>query len=205
MAAQRTSGLGPTLGFWFAHVVAVAYAVVILMAISTQFVGAKDMPCPLCMLQRMAMVLIGIASIWIIGQARKGILTASSYVRCFGLMIVAALLGMSMSGRQILLHITPGDPGYGGTVLGLHLYTWAFITFAIVLLYSGIMLTLTDRTLPVAPSSRGLRLLSSVLVWVFIAVIAANVVLVFAEEGFSWYLPDDPSRYELLYDLGIKS
>ena len=38
-----------------------------------------------------------------------------------------------MSGRQVLLHILPGDPGYGGEVLGLHLYSWAFIVFATII------------------------------------------------------------------------
>ena len=37
---------------------------------------------------------------------------------------------MAISTRQILLHITPGDPGYGSVVLGLHLYTWALLIFA---------------------------------------------------------------------------
>ena len=51
------------------------------------------------------------------------------------MMILGALLGMVMSTRQVLLHIKPGDPGYGGTVLGLHFYTWALITFFIGLFF----------------------------------------------------------------------
>ena len=192
------------VGFWFPHVVAVGYALVILGAISTQFTGDKDMPCPLCVLQRMAMMLIGIAAVWVIGQAKKGELTVYSYVRSYGLMILAALLGIVMSTRQILLHIIPGDPGYGGTVLGLHLYTWALVTFFIVLIYAAVMFTIEDATFPVAPTSPGLRKLSTILVWFFIAIIAVNVVLIFVEEGFNWVLPDDPERYELLYQLGIR-
>lgn len=192
------------VGFWFPHVVAVGYSLVILGAISTQFIGAKDMPCPLCVLQRMAMMLIGIAAVWVIGQAKKGELSVYSYVRSYGLMILAALLGMVMSTRQILLHIIPGDPGYGGTVLGLHLYTWALITFIIVLIYAAVMFTVEDATFPVAPKDPKWLKLSSILVWFFIAVIALNVVLIFAEEGFNWVLPDDPERYELLYQLGIR-
>lgn len=192
------------VGFWFPHVVAVGYSLVILGAISTQFIGAKDMPCPLCVLQRMAMMLIGIAAVWVIGQAKKGELSVYSYVRSYGLMIIAALLGIVMSTRQILLHIIPGDPGYGGTVLGLHLYTWALITFFIVLIYAAVMFTVEDATFPVAPKDPKWLKLSSILVWFFIAVIALNVVLIFAEEGFNWVLPDDPERYELLYQLGIR-
>ena len=32
--------------------------------------------------------------------------------------------------RQILLHIMPGDPGYGSALLGYHYYCWAFIGIA---------------------------------------------------------------------------
>ena len=37
------------------------------------------------------------------------------------------------------------------------------------------------------------------------AIIAANAVAVFFQEGLHWFLPDNPTRYELLYDLGIRS
>jgi len=192
------------VGFWFPHVVAVGYALVILGAVSTQFTGDKDMPCPLCVLQRMAMILIGISAVWVIGLAKTKQLNVYAYVRAYGLMIMAALLGIVMSSRQILLHIIPGDPGYGGTVLGLHLYTWALITFFITLIYAALMFTVEDATFPVAPESPRALKISSILVWFFIAVVALNVVLIFIEEGFNWVLPDDPTRYELLYQLGIR-
>ena len=66
------------------------------------------------------------------------------------------------------------------------------------------MRTLTRRTYPVAPTGKGALMLSSVIVYFFVFVIALNVVLIFIEQGFNWVLPDDPSRYELLYQLGIK-
>jgi hypothetical protein len=45
---------------------------------------------------------------------------------------------------------------------------------------------------------------STAVLWALGAVIAANALVVFAEEGLHWTLPDDPKRYELLYDLGLK-
>ena len=185
------------VGYWFPHLVAFGYALVILAAISTQFIGT-DMPCPLCVLQRMAMMLIGIAAIWMVGQARKGMLTLAAYARSYGLMIVAAMLGATMSTRQIELHILPGDAGYGDAVLGLHLYAWALITFIVVIAYSAIMLMFFKPTLPVAPSGTAALWISRILVWAFIIIIIANVVLIFAEEGFHLYLPDDPTGYRLL-------
>ncbi|MBP7972061.1 MAG: disulfide bond formation protein B [Candidatus Nanopelagicales bacterium] len=202
--APATATIWNKVGYWLPHLVALAYCLVILMAISTQFTGAHDMPCPLCTLQRMAMILIGIGAVWMVGLTRKGRMNMGAYARGYGLMILGALLGMIISTRQVLLHIEPDDPGYGGTVLGLHFYTWALITFLIVLVYSGVMLTLTRRTYPVAPTGKGALMLSSVIVYFFVFVIALNVVLIFIEQGFNWVLPDDPSRYELLYQLGIK-
>ena len=74
--------------------------------------SSADMPCPLCVLQRMAMMLIGIAAIWMVGQARKGHADLAAYARSYGSwMIVAAMLGATMSTRQIELHILPGDAG----------------------------------------------------------------------------------------------
>lgn len=144
--APATATIWNKVGYWLPHLVALAYCLVILMAISTQFTGAHDMPCPLCTLQRMAMILIGIGAVWMVGLTRKGRMNMGAYARGYGLMILGALLGMIISTRQVLLHIEPDDPGYGGTVLGLHFYTWALITFLIVLVYCGVMLALTRRT-----------------------------------------------------------
>lgn len=185
------------VGYWFPHIVAIGYTFVILAAIATQFIGS-ELPCPLCVLQRMAMMLIGIGAIWVVGQARKGTLTVAGYARSYGLMIIGAMLGATMSTRQIELHILPGDPGYGEAVFGLHLYTWALITFLVVILYCAVMLMFFKSTFPVAPSGKLALWTSRILVALFIAIIIANVVLVFAEEGFSWYLPDDPTGYKLL-------
>jgi len=178
--------------------VAFGYALVILAAISTQFIGT-DMPCPLCVLQRMAMMLIGIAAIWMVGQARKGMLTLAAYARSYGLMIVAAMLGATMSTRQIELHILPGDAGYGDAVLGLHLYTWALITFVIVMIYVGAALMMMPKSIPAAPAAgTPARTVSTLVIWLFIAVVAANVVAIIFLEGFAGVLPDDPAGYHLI-------
>ena len=57
-----------------------------------------------------------------------------------------------MSTRQILLHILPVDKGYGEPILGLHLYTWALITFEIVILFCGAASMLNRYAVPLAPT-----------------------------------------------------
>jgi hypothetical protein len=32
----------------------------------------------------------------------------------------------------------------------------------------------------------------------FVATIAINLIVVFFEEGFNWFLPDNPTTYELI-------
>ena len=59
-------------------------------------------------------------------------------------MILGASMGAAMSMRQILLHIVPGTGSFGNPIFGLHLYTWAFIAFALMIV-GGAILLLNDR------------------------------------------------------------
>src|SRR5260370_13104706 len=54
----------------------------------------------------------------------------------YAMSLFAAVAGVVVSTRHVLLHIMPGDLGYGSALLGYHYYTWALIGFiaAIVLL-----------------------------------------------------------------------
>ncbi|WP_201276895.1 hypothetical protein [Microbulbifer sp. ALW1] len=49
--------------------------------------------------------------------------------------------GMVSSARQVLLHIAPGNPGYGSPFLGMHFYTWALVGFFVLAIFlSGLLL-----------------------------------------------------------------
>lgn len=189
------------LTFWGLHAWVFAYCVTMLSAFFIQFVMG-EFPCPLCMLQRYGMILSSLAAMFVIMQARRGTLTTARYAQGLGMGLLSVLAGATVSLRQISLHIKPGDPGYGSPVLGLHLYTWAFITFAVVMLYVGVMLLAMPRGIPQAPpvGSR-LRTLSTAVIWLFIGVIAANVVAIIFLEGFAAVLPDDPTGYRLIEQL----
>jgi len=149
---EGRGGLWGFLTFWGLHAWVLAYTVVMLSAFYIQF-GEGEFPCPLCMLQRYGMILSTLGALWIIMQARRGTLTTARYAQGLGMGMIGVLAGVTVSLRQIALHIKPGDPGYGAPVMGLHLYTWAFVTFAIVLLYVGVMLMLMPRGIP-PPYSR---------------------------------------------------
>ncbi|MCB0904149.1 MAG: disulfide bond formation protein B [Actinobacteria bacterium] len=193
----------PRLLFWAMHLWVLAYSGVMLGAFTIQFVGG-EFPCPLCMLQRYGMILSTIGALWIIMQARRGELTAVRYAQGLGMGVLGAAAGALVSMRQILLHIKPGDPGYGEPVLGMHLYTWALITFYVVILFVAVVSMLAPVGIPEAPTRAGAqRTISTLIVGLFALVVAANVIAIIFLEGFAWVLPDDPTGYNLLDQLGL--
>jgi disulfide bond formation protein DsbB len=200
-AAHSHGGVWGFITYWGLHAWVAAYTVVMLSAFFIQFVKG-EFPCPLCMLQRYGMILSSLGALFVIMQARRGTLTTARYAQGLGLGLLGVLAGVSVSIRQIELHILPGDPGYGEPFLRLHLYTWAFVTFAIVMFYVAAMLILMPRGIPHAPAEGTLaRKISTAIIWLFIGVVAANVIAIIFLEGFAPVLPDDPSGYHLIEQL----
>ena len=185
------------LGFWAVVAFLVAYIGVLSGAMFYFQFGLGEFPCPLCITQRMGMMLSSLGAVYILVQALRGSLDSAKFMTGLGFAVLGALIGASMSIRQILLHIMPGDPGYGGAVLGLHLYSWALVSFVVVLVFVGLLLMFAKEFMPVAPFAKWARTLTWVIIWVFVFTVAANMVVVFAEEGFNWYLPDNPTSYQL--------
>lgn len=108
----------------------IGISIVLLGALYMQFIQGED-PCPLCLLQRAGLVGIGIAMLMNIIHGIR----ASHWA----LALINALAGIAVSIRQILLHIN--DPiGFASPVFGLHLYTWCFIIYTIVLIGCSITL-----------------------------------------------------------------
>ena len=200
-ADSATGNVWGRITFWGLHVWVAAYSVVMLSAFYVQF-GQGEYPCPLCMMQRYGMILSTLGAVFLIMQIRRGRLTTSRYAQGLGLGLIGALAGATVSLSQIVRHITPGDPGYGSPFLGIHLYTWALITFAIVMIYCGVALILMPRGIPDSAAAKTVSpIVSSVIVYVFFAVIAANLVSIIFLEGFAWTLPSDPTSYNLFDQL----
>lgn len=187
----------PRLVFWSITLWIAAYTLVIGISLLLQFIGG-ELPCPLCMLQRYAMILSTLGAVWIIRQAQRGVLTWDRYVQDLGLAALGAFVGAVFASRQIMLHILPGDQGYGGAVLGLHLYSWAFVTFCVVIIFTALLGILAPAALPEAPARGGSAArISSAVGLAFLAVVAVNAAMIIFLEGFNWVLPDDPTSYAL--------
>lgn len=183
-------------GFLIAHLNVLTICAVLIGGFVVEF-GEGEFPCPLCFLQRMAMMLCALGPAYVIMKARDGEVKTSDFATGYGISVVAAVCGASISIRQILLHIVPSDPGYGDAVLGLHLYTWALLVFASVLVASGLNLMFTRE---LEPQKVEFGWLSRLVLWLLGAIIVANAVTVFTIEGLHWALPDDPNSYRL-FDL----
>jgi disulfide bond formation protein DsbB len=143
-----------------------------------------ELPCPLCLLQRAAFAMAGVA-------LALNLLFYASPVH-YGMAIAAALAGAAAAMRQILLHIVPGDPGYGSPIFGLHFYTWAFIAFIAIIVWCTLMLMLWRRW--DRPSG---GVLARAAPWLLMAMVAANALSTTLQCGFG-PCPDNPTAYEML-------
>jgi len=169
---------------------------VLLGALWAQY-GLGEFPCPLCIIQRMGMMLAALGPAWLLCRAARGPVDAHDFAQCYACSILAALVGGTVAGRQVLIHIAPGDPGYGAPILGLHLYTWAFIVFVVVVAASAVQMLFPPRRAESHRVGVGARLSVALLG----AIIAVNAVAVFVESGFHWYLPDNPTSNRLIDEM----
>jgi disulfide bond formation protein DsbB len=164
------------------------YAIVGLLIAAFYFqLALGELPCPLCQLQRIAFTALAVGPILT--------LRSGPQTRHYALTIIAALAGAGIAGRQVLLHVAPGDPGFGSAILGYHLYTWAFVCFAAAIAASAVML-LFGKQFVAEPAAPQLGLLERASVWLVIAVTLLNAASALAECGFS-ACAANPVRYEL--------
>ena len=145
-----------------------------------------ELPCPLCLLQRAALAAAGLGFLL---NVRFGVRPLH-----YGLAIMAALVGAAVAMRQILLHIAPGDPGFGSPLLGQHYYTWAFITFIGIIFGVAVLLSLPNSTDSAVASRQHGRLVGAVML-VFAFLIPANLVSTLLECGVS-QCQDNPVSYD---------
>ena len=171
--------------------------------------GVGEQPCPLCLVQRSGMIGLAVGPIMNLMWGMRP--------QHYAISILAALMGSAGSVRQILLHIQPDDPGYGPPVLGLHLYTWALITFVIAIAgISFLMLfprqfSAGDQGILRTPGGMPWWLLAiavGIVIWIVIDGIVISVSVPF-ECGLG-PCPDDPPNIQgagliggSLYVLGI--
>src|SRR5882672_4436821 len=166
-----------------------AVALVLAAAFAAQLL-LHELPCPLCLLQRTQFAVLAVGPILNIRFGPR----PSHYA----LSLLAAVAGAAFSTRQVLLHIMPGDAGYGTALFGYHYYTWALIGFVTAIILLAAMLLFDrqfepDKTAqPIAPGA-----FATIAVWLVIGLTALNVVSTLLECGFG-ACAENPVVYELL-------
>jgi disulfide bond formation protein DsbB len=168
--------------------------------------GAGEQPCPLCIVQRSGMVGLAVGPIMNLLWGIRA--------RHYALSILAAVVGAAGSTRQILLHIAdPNDPGYGPTVLGWHLYTWALVTFVIAIIGCAVLIMwqapfeagdrgVLQESGVVRPVVAGLIVWLSLMVIVWMVVDLGVIGLSVLPECGLGECPDDPADTNSLGNLG---
>jgi disulfide bond formation protein DsbB len=163
------------------------YAIAALLLAAFYFqIALGELPCPLCQLQRVAFTALAVGPILTLRYGPQP--------GHYALVIIAALAGAGISARQVLLHVTPGDPGYGSAILGYHFYSWAFVCFAVAIAACAVVL-LFDKQFTTAPAPE-LSGFERGSVWLVITVTLLNAASAFAQCGFG-PCAGTPVRYEL--------
>lgn len=162
----------------------------VILGSAFYFQWAKhELPCPLCLLQRLGLLLAGFGFYF-----NLRLKTVYSH---YSLVIFSAILTSAIATRQILLHIAPGDPGYGSMLFGLHFYTWSLISSVFVMLIVVGIIILNDlsRELYMFAALRPMiRPLEKIICVLFALIILANLIFAFLECGTGG-CPDNPTSY----------
>jgi disulfide bond formation protein DsbB len=168
----------------------VAIDTVLVLAFADQL-WFRDLPCPLCILQRAGFIAagFGIALNLMFGPRPSH----------YSLAILGAVAGGAVSVRQILLNIAHSS-SYGNAVFGLHLYTWALLLFALIVVGSAIMLQFEQQFAATDVLPARLKVLPVLAVAVLAALALGNVISTLAICGLGVACPENPGGYMIFND-----
>ncbi len=153
---------------------------------------ANELPCPLCLIQRLGFSAVMLALMLNSLHGPKPVY--------YGFGILSAVFGGAAALRQVSLHVIPGTPAYGEPLFGLHFYTWAFICFVIMIIGFSIISSFTAQYQS-EQMSRYTGFNNQPWFIKFsclfaIVILLANTLLTFAECGPK-VCPDNPMTYWL--------
>ena len=158
-----------------------------IIALFYQF-AFHELPCPLCLLQRVGLFFIAFGAIMNIRCGNE--------FRYNLIIIISSIYSLIVAMRQVLLHIVPGDPGYGSKFLNLHFYTWNdIVSFSFIILVSltPIFKNIKFNSI-LSYFSISDKLLNRLLFLILLTMLLINVISVYLECGFM-QCPDNPVEY----------
>ena len=155
----------------------IGLAAILTVAMGFQYI-AGELPCPLCLLQRVAM--FGIC-FGIVHHVRLGY-----DVRNIGIGLVWSLVLLIVSARQVLLNIVArhGHAYPGSAIFGLHMPVWSVVIAVAILLLLAAMLALFDnKQLSAMPPSPVLKRIGSAAGFYVVVLCAINLISVVIQCG----------------------
>ena len=172
----------------------VAVDTVLVLAFADQL-WFRDLPCPICILQRAGFVAagFGIALNLIFGPRPSH----------YGVAILGAVVGGIMSADQVLHYVVPGSGSYGNAIFGLHLYSWALIMFVAIVVGCGVMLLFDRQYEPSGPPPLRQVTLPILAVALLALLAVGNVLSTLAICGVG-LCPETPGGYLIFHEnLGL--
>lgn len=159
--------------------------IILLIAFFYQ-INLHEPPCPLCLLQRIGFIMIGCGFFFNLSFGIK--------LKHYSLILISAIITAAVATRQFLLHILPGNNGYGSTFFSLHFYTWSILASVVVMISTATILVIHDN---MKSNSYTPSISSKILQILFIFLIAANLLSTFLECGYG-QCSDNPNYYQML-------
>lgn len=157
---------------------------VLLMASSFQYL-LNELPCPLCLLQRVGFFFIAFGYLL---NLRFG-LRPSHY----SIVILSAVFTSFVALRQVALHAVPGTGAYGTAFLGYHLYTWSLITCILIIIVTTFLMGF-DRQYYTKSVNGKFQWLVKIFFICLILLLVLNIINVYVECGLT-ECPDNPTKY----------
>lgn len=160
---------------------------ILILAFAFQIIY-HELPCPLCLYQRLGF--FGIVLGYLL-NLRFGFKPSH-----YAVVILSALFTSFVALRQIALHVVPGTGSYGDPIFGFHLYTWSFIIAMIILASTTLMMSFDRQYTNVHFGNGQFKALVNVLFMITTLLLGLNVASVYLECGFK-SCPENPTEYHL--------
>lgn len=162
----------------------VAIVGILLIALFLEIVF-HELPCPLCLLQRVGFYFMLFGFLL---NMRFGFRPSH-----YSIVILGGLYTIFVAMRQIALHIIPGTGAYGNPILGFHLYTWVFIITMTITVITTLLFGI-DRQYHGILRNKNSAILMHILFALVVLSLLFNIISVIFECGFA-ICPDNPTQW----------
>lgn len=149
----------------------------------------KDNPCAFCWQERSAMVLVALTAIYIVRYGIKPkYIAALVFLGIYGAYMASVHTGFNFASDI--------GQGFSVKIMGAHTYSWALLVFLVVLVVVAVLLLmLGDKFGTPQTGRRANEALVKPAAYVFLAVIAGNIVQAFTQTGPAPFVgQDSPGR-----------